>query len=336
MKEDWNLGRARAAAVALASTCLCACGADPSTTSEDTSSGPGKPAEGALTIQLPGSAGNVEKAAKWFDMDAATFNSRELFYVQDWLCFLSKIGGEIEDSGGQMLYPSKTSRGDVYWFLYTETNARTRVICTQWTNFTAAGSIAADLSPETSIPVTTGTSGSDYVDMWGGNSATAISGIDASAMNGYGEYALIRQSTDPTTPSRLEVRTKAGILGIFKAYIEGWGQSVFFGNRSLRKLVNLVGYSGANGTGSLRLGNAASSGTFEFNVSTTSGFQSYWMSATNQGICYFTNISGEFDGGGEYARISENGSQWFLASAAGGGEVKASARCMAYYQTTAS
>ena len=71
----------------------------------------------------------------------------------------------------------------------------------------------------------------------------------------------------------------------------------------------------------------------EFPVSTVTGFSSYWMSGVDQGVCSYTRIAGNFDGGGESLRIYKNGSQWFIkASAAAGKAIYGRARCMAYDQ----
>jgi hypothetical protein len=323
-----NGARVHAGAAFITMGCLQACGADPSSLPEERSGQPSEQLAPSIAVTVPTQTGDVEKASGFFDEDPTTYYNNGYVYTKDYLCVLSKIGGEIEDFGGQELHIDVTSRGDTWWDLSYETNARTRLICTPWSNFRLPTNGQVRLSSEFSLSLTTYSSDTEDANMWGGDAATALSGIDASAMNGYGEYALIKQATSATADSVLEIRSKAGIAGVISAYIEGWGQSIFVGDPAAHKLVKLIGWV----NGDLVSGNVNTTGTFEYNVSTTSGFQNYWMATTDQAICYFTKISGEFDGGGEYSRIYQNGTQWYLTSVAGGGEVKASARCMAYRQ----
>jgi hypothetical protein len=98
--------------------------------------------------------------------------------------------------------------------------------------------------------------------------------------------------------------------------------------------VFLIGY---NTSGTKVRGTVSSSGTFEFPVATDSGFANFFLANLTggaSGFCYLTRLSGNFDGGGESAKITQNSGTWFLSAAAGNDDeyVRAKARCMAYDQ----
>ena len=97
--------------------------------------------------------------------------------------------------------------------------------------------------------------------------------------------------------------------------------------------MRLIGY---NSNGVKTRGTVTTAGTFEMAVSSQSGFSAYWLADTsgaNGGLCYFTRLSGDFNGSGESATIKEESAMWKLSVTAGGdSSAYARARCMAYDQ----
>ena len=156
---------------------------------------------------------------------------------------------------------------------------------------------------------------------WWGDAGTFLRWMAGSYYGG-GEYVRTFQSTSPTSPSTV-VAYNANIN-----VVKGGGKSIFFGVPGGKKLVRLMGYT----SDGLVKGTVTTSGTFLMSVSTYSGYSSYWLSPTDAAFCGFTKVGGEFNGGGEIARISPTDGWWFLNSINGSGDVWASARCMAWDQ----
>lgn len=157
---------------------------------------------------------------------------------------------------------------------------------------------------------------------WWGDAATFLRWVEG-RMYGGGEYVRVFQSTLANSPSTV-VPYNSSALGS----AQGAGKSIFFGVPGGKRLVRLMGYTSS---GSAK-GTVTTSGTFLMSVSTYSGYQSYWLSPTDAGFCGLTKVGGEFNGGGEIARISPTEGWWFLDSIAGSGDVWASSRCMAWNQ----
>jgi hypothetical protein len=151
---------------------------------------------------------------------------------------------------------------------------------------------------------------------------------------GGGERANVWQSTSIAVFSTHTLHTEAGNF-FASTSIEASAMSVFAGTSDPleSKLVQLIGFSSS---GQKMIGDATTSGTFLFDVSTQSGFSAVFMADTpggNQpGVCYFTRLSGDFNGIGESATITNSGGTWKLAVVAGNGKVYAQARCMAFFQ----
>jgi hypothetical protein len=166
----------------------------------------------------------------------------------------------------------------------------------------------------------------DYIphedrDLWWGTAASFVNAISGEFAGG-GEYVQVKQSTDGYQPSVLSIESQS-------SEIDGIGFSYFAGVPKSGKLVKLYGYK----NGSWVRGNALSSGTFEYSVGTQAGFSSYWLPPRDKAFCYFSRVSGNFDGGGEQLRITVSGGQWFLKAQSGAGQyVSGNVRCMAYDQ----
>src|SRR5262245_30741377 len=115
-----NRARIHASAVFITIGCLQACGADPSGIPEEGSGKPSEPLAPPIAVSVPAQTGDVEKASGFFDDDPTTYYNNGYVYTNDYLCVLSKIGGYIEDFGGQELHIDVTSRGDTWWDLSYE------------------------------------------------------------------------------------------------------------------------------------------------------------------------------------------------------------------------
>lgn len=161
----------------------------------------------------------------------------------------------------------------------------------------------------------------DEEDLWWGSAASFVAHV-MGKFRGGGEVLQVQQSAASDEPSVFVARAQSrGVWGDALSYLAGVPRS---GN-----LVRLYGFR----NGSWVRGTVRSAGTFEYNVSTTAGFSSYWLPPRDKAFCYLTKVSGQFDGGGEALEISENGSQWFVGVRSGGGQsVRGAVRCMAYDQ----
>jgi hypothetical protein len=161
----------------------------------------------------------------------------------------------------------------------------------------------------------------DEADLWWGSAASFVTNV-MGRFRGGGEVLQIQQSTAGDEPSVFVARAQSrGVWGDALSYLAGVPRS--------GRLVRLYGFR----NGSWVRGTVNSAGTFEYNVSTTSGFSSYWLPPRDKAFCYLTKLGGQFDGGGEALEISENGSQWVVGVRSGGGQsVRGAVRCMAYDQ----
>jgi hypothetical protein len=93
------------------------------------------------------------------------------------------------------------------------------------------------------------------------------------------------------------------------------------------KRVKLIGYR----DGEYVRGTSASSGTFEYAVSTVSGYQSFWMSPRDRGICAITHVQGKFDQFTHYVDYSAKDTQWY-GTIQSSHAANAKFRCMAFDQ----
>jgi hypothetical protein len=285
-----------------------------------------EPPPGTIVIKPQAQDNVVEKAAvatTTYQWDTFPANVS----VQDKLCVPSGFYGRFEHINHEF----ELSAGSTNYYLWQdsmyrgETSGRGSITCVRHNNFlTDAGGVRW-LSSSFWVGVDTNPAlwSTDDSDMWWGSAASFVGGISGE-FNGGGEHVKVFQSTSGTKPSILQATTEASEL-------DGIGYSYFVGVPQSGKLVKLFGYR----NGSWLRGNALSTGTFEFNVGTTAGYSSYWLPPRDKAFCYITNVSGNFDGGGERLQITVNGGQWFVsAQSAGGKYVAGSVRCMAYDQRT--
>jgi hypothetical protein len=283
------------------------------------------PPPGTIVIQPSADADQVAKAAV-----ATTTYQWDTFPddipVQDKLCLVSGFYGKFEHMNHQF---EVTHGGPNYYLwqdsMYLGVNGAGRgsVTCVRHSKFLADEGGVHWLSYQFGAGVDTDLWGLETQNMWWGSAASFVSGIRGEFAGG-GEHVKIFQSTSGTKPSVLEARTEASELW-------GHGSSYFVGVPDTGKLVKLYGYR----DGSWVRGTVLSKGTFEYNVGTQAGFSSYWLPPRDKAFCYITNVSGNFDGGGERLQITVNGDQWFVkAQGAAGKFVAGSVRCMAYDQRT--
>jgi hypothetical protein len=281
------------------------------------------PPPGTIVIQPSQETDDVAKAAvatSTYQWD--TFPSN--VPVQDKLCVISGFYGQFSHPNHYFeLYGSDAN----YWlrqdsaYLGEADAGRGSVTCVRHSSFLADAGGVHWLSPWVSVGVDTDLWTLDDSNLWWGSAASFVSGISGEFAGG-GEYVKVFQSTSATKPSILQGRTEASEL-------DGGGHSYFVGVPQSGKLVKLFGYR----NGSWVRGTVSSAGTFEYNVGTTAGFSSYWLPPRDKAFCYITNVSGNFDGGGERLQITVNGSQWFVkAQSVGGKFLAGSVRCMAYDQ----
>lgn len=153
---------------------------------------------------------------------------------------------------------------------------------------------------------------------WWGDAATVMT-LVTGALRGGGERATISQSGDPFGPSILTLHSCQKQLGV-GAY------SFFVGKPSSGKAARFIGPNG--------IGSAGQAGEYASVAN-----QDVMMAPLVDAICYFTEVSGAFNGGGESLTIlpgsDANGvNRWVLQArhASGSGTV-AKARCYAKNQT---
>jgi hypothetical protein len=246
--------------------------------------------------------------------------------VQAKLCVVSGFYGKFEHMNHQFMLSAGGPNYHLWqdsMYLGVNGAGRGSVTCVRHSSFVADAGGVHWLSHQFGVIVDTDLWGLDTQDMWWGDAASFVSGIRGEFAGG-GEHVKIFQSTSATKSSTIEGRTLASEL-------QGDGSSYFVGVPDSGRLVKLYGYR----DGSWVRGNVSSAGTFEYNVGTTAGFSSYWLPPRDKAFCYITNVSGNFDGGGERLQITVNGGQWFVsAQAAANKFVAGSVRCMAYDQRT--
>ena len=140
-------------------------------------------------------------------------------------------------------------------------------------------------------------------DLWAGDATTFVAGISGEAAGGC-EYVSIRAASSATTNARLQVASGGTNT------IDGWAAGFFAGTPGAGRAAKF--YSGT---------------TFTARNSTVD------MAPTNQAMCHFTKIGGDFNGGGEYVEIKPGLNQagvevWKLtAHHQSGNGIDAKARC---------
>lgn len=181
----------------------------------------------------------------------------------------------------------------------------------------AADGAARASSEEISLSGTqagSGKCGSLTKDAWWGDAVTVLTLVTGS-LRGGGERVGVAQSGDPFGPSKLTLQSCQAQLGL-GVY------SFFVGKPQSGRAARFVGPGGT--------GTAAQAGEYA-----SLGNQNVLMAPLAEAFCYFTSVSGAFNGGGESVTIvpatDANGvPRWMLqARHASGSGVDARARCYA-------
>jgi hypothetical protein len=265
------------------------------------------------------------KSAVWWEGD---FASAPSFHTSYNLCVLSGVSGDFHFSDPVTNSVDLVANSAGRWVGYFDVPGTGYQICTKWYNFVTGDERTPILTENVDVEFSA-IDEARSEDTFPGDFATFVAGM-AGEFEGGGEYVSAEQSGSLTENSRIKAQTLVGHYLPWPQSAHIWGNAYavgFAGGTS--KLVNLWGYA----NGAFKRGTINSAGTFTFDVSTLSGYSSYWMADTDRAVCYLSRISGNLDGGGEGLRIVKNGSQWFLKSwAASGRSAMGSARCLAYDQ----
>jgi len=278
-----------------------------------------------------GGGGSVDKATDFFELGWDSPDSPWLAYQGTHLCLWSGIGGDFNSDdeyfgAGESIVDWKDWE---YWRVYYRAGvSTTRAICSNWDNFVVPSGGVKWISEGGWAEAAGNANATAEAGGWQGDAVTFLRGVKGE-MQSNTEYVQINQATTIAGSSVLRVHEEEGDF-LDWTFLQGFSHSVFVGVPQ-RNLARLIGFNSSTGT--FVRGTVNSTGTFEFPVSTVSGFSSYWLAGVNQGVCSFTRMAGNFDGGGERVRIFQNGGQWFVqASAAAGKGIYAKVRCMAYDQ----
>lgn len=259
----------------------------------------------------------VESFEGHFD-DAPTFSS-----TTD-LCLLSGVSADFhyDNNVSLDLYNDKTYHG------FVQAGGNGWQICSKWSNFALPDSGTIKVSKWFDIGFR-GTDESKSVATLPGYAATVLASVGGE-LEGGGEAVGAHQIDSLTSNGWLSAETHVGTGFPFPSsaeiYVGGYAVVV---TRPKPKLVRLIGFI----DGAFQRGTIADAGTFSYNVSTSSGFSSYWLSPRSKGVCYLSKISGNLDGTGEGIRIIQKESQWFIKTwAKAGRSAIGQARCLAYDQ----
>jgi hypothetical protein len=316
-------------------TCVCvpACGAAPD--GQDT---------GHLGSPDNDKAPTLVEKANFFTVALTDQQWTVLAPTSTHLCFVSQFSGNFEDGASPVL--NAPIEGGVAvltnsgWWLGAGHNSQ--ATCVAWSNFSSPQANAGPLFTDPQLGgVLSGSnsSGSTNIGIWAGDAFSFIAGVDGT-LEGGGEQVNVVQSASTTGASILNLQTQDGDDNA-EADLIAWTVSALIVPPNLpvgsRHLVNLAGTStnpdcGSNGTCDI-IGNMTTVGTFEWNaVAKSNKTVTRFMVPTSMGFCAFTQISGDFDGGGEKVSITAQSGRWVLTASAQGGSAYAKARCMAYSQ----
>jgi hypothetical protein len=276
---------------------------------------------------------DVAKASDYYERGTTAATNPVLPYIGyqgKYMCVLSMVTGNFNgddrySNSGHVIVDWADS--DFYRFYWRDGWTDGRALCTNWSNFLVGSGGVKQFSGNFVGEVWGFSDQTAEGPTWTGDAITFVTGLDGE-MQGGGEYVRAIQSTTVSGKSKLRVHEESG-SAFDQTFLDGFAQAFRIGVPGAR-LIRLRGY---NSAGNNVTGNVNSSGTFEFAVSTVSGYSGYWMTPVDDGFCGFTHISGNFDGGGEVIRNYKTDGWWFLkASSTGGKAVYARSRCVAYDQ----
>lgn len=257
----------------------------------------------------------------------------DLGRIDQEFCFLTRVTGRFRGGGEQVRVYQK----DGHWWLGGTSGQQGvggNAVCLAQLLFTAGKGSTRLISPDVMAYYRYGSSGiwpvssCDAGLMNGkqnardGDWATVISGVSGIFV-GEGEQVWVDQSPNPSEPSEIHTTT-----GQCDKTMRGWATSFFIG---IPHSSSLPVFIGPHGQGTV-------AETREFVVDSRHGPSVVRMAPYDQAVCYFTEISGEFNGGGEYVEIyaagpSGGSKSWFLqAHYLSGTGVHARARCLKFQQ----
>jgi hypothetical protein len=218
------------------------------------------------------------------------------------VCVLTKVSGHYA-GGGEMV---QLLRVNGFWRLRTQSQQEgvgAEAFCFMKSGFQANGSARWTSNAFSGFEIGVSSCSSRLTQAWQGDATTYVSGLTG-PWDGGCEFVGVNQAASGTALSQLVVG--AGMSKL----VEGFAQSFFAGTPSSgvrAKFFNSQTFSVGN------------------NRSTV-------MAPTDQAMCHFTEIRGDFNGGGEFVQILpvlDGGvEKWQLLShTQSGGGVTASARC---------
>jgi hypothetical protein len=283
---------------------------------------------GASNGSLPGKVipqGPTDKASDFFEY-TASFGNNFIEPVDTHFCTTSFLRGPFQgaDDVVQIDWQNQWDTWSLQHNVGPDQFREAHAVCTNWNNFRTASGGFHMVSTGRSANANGFGASEARANEWQGDAMMFLRGI-AGNYDGSQYFAKVTQSTTIAGENQLYVHEDS----LNDQSTKGFSHVVFVGVPQTQ-LVKMIGY---NTSGNLVRGNVNSSGTFEFPVSTSSGFSGYWMSSVHDGFCGLTRLGGQFDGGEERVRLYPNGEDWYYKVWAHSGKnVHARARCIAYDQ----
>jgi hypothetical protein len=308
--------------MAIALALLAACGEMPD---DETTKPAGPPAPvGYIKVgEAFDGTDRVDKASDYFER--ASGGDSWLAWHLSHLCLLSGVGGDFNDYGQAVVDWAQYEFWRLHW---SEGVSSARGICTNWNNFVGPSGYSMMLSNPIEAEASGFSNDTEEVNAFQGDAATFFTGV-IGEMQSETEYLQTTQATTAAGFNKLRVRTEEGDALDWTS-LKGFAHGAFVGVPQQR----LARFFGFNSSGQNVRGTATSSNfTYNYAVSTVSGYSAYWLTDVNNAVCGLTRIAGNFDGTEERVRIWAKEGWWFMQVWAHPGKaVSAKARCMAYDQ----
>jgi hypothetical protein len=328
--RNWHIGIQALVCVSLGVACGGPAEDDQADSGHDAQVGPPATADAAERLAYMREHGTViqldanevrEKAAAF-----SVFSSAEWLVVQgyttaDSVCMVNGVWGNFSSAEGSGNVSLRTH--GTQWYLDAFQGGALQVVCTKYSNFSTPGGSVVYLSSEALVGRTS--DGTSTANMYWGDAVTFLTHASGE-FEGGAESVHIGQSSNPTGPSLLNVRTSAATAPFVYTRIKGGARSFFIGPPTGAGLVKLIGYH----NGSWVRGYVNSGvGTWHFTVGEPGGFSSYWLAPYDNAVCFLSRMSGDLDSSADKVSITKNGSQFYMAAT---GDAIGAARCMAYNQ----
>jgi hypothetical protein len=278
----------------------------------------------AALVVLPACGVCLSSPAQWKQGDPP----RQLAPTGLSVCVLTRVSGHFEGGGERVRVYWK----DGSWWL-AGTSQQSGVAATAYcmrrscfkgekggTTFVSSEFEVKTLNPPTFPGLSGCDCGGNYADTWPAGAATFITGIGGQ-FEGGAEHVWVEQSAGGTS----RVRSHSCQCG----ELRGWAHGFSVGPAGAGQAARFVG---PNGTGS-----ADVAGDYVRHSKGT-GAKDVEMAPTSVALCYFTEIGGDFRGGGEFVEIrpgknAQGVEVWYLTAASQSGSgVFARARCLSRVQ----